>query len=383
MRMKAKGVENVLVTGGAGFIGSHTVDALITKGYKVTVLDNLEPQVHGTGTKPPGYLTSEAIFIRGSMQDRELVKEVVLNADAVIHLAAMVGVGQSMYQVERYVDANTRGTSILLDVLANEDHGVKRLVVASSMSIYGEGEYRCEKCRVDVFPRLRPKKQLDEKKWEHICPDCSTPMVPVATDESKPLQPTSVYAQSKRHQEEMTLLIGETYGVPAVALRYFNVYGSRQALSNPYTGACAIFSNRILNRKPPYIFEDGHQLRDFIHVKDVAEANVLALEKTSADQVALNVGTGKPTSILDLANTLIKLYGADLNPEILGTYRKGDIRHCFADVSKASDQLGFRAKIGLKDGLLELSRWAEEQGWGAADLFDKALEELKQKGLSK
>jgi len=168
-----------------------------------------------------------------------------------------------------------------------------------------------------------------------------------------------------------------------VALRYFNVYGSRQALSNPYTGACAIFSNRILNQTPPYIFEDGHQLRDFIHVKDVAEANVLALESTSADYAVLNVGTGKPTSILDLANTLIGLYGADLNPEIPGTYRKGDIRHCFADVSKASDHLGFQAKTGLKEGLLELSRWAEEQGWGAADLFDKALEELKQRGLSK
>jgi len=208
-------------------------------------------------------------------------------------------------------------------------------------------------------------------------------MVPVATDESKPLQPTSVYAQSKRHQEEMSLLIGETYGIPAVALRYFNVYGSRQALSNPYTGACAIFSNRILNRKPPYIFEDGSQLRDFIHVRDVAQANLLALESTSADYMALNIGTGKPITILDLANTLIQLYGFDLNPEIPGSYRKGDIRHCYADVTKAAERTGFEAKIGLKEGLLELSRWAKEHGWGAADLFDRALEELKQKGLSK
>ena len=381
--MKARGVDNVLVTGGAGFIGSHTVDELITKGYNVTVLDNLEPQVHCEQTKPPQYLAREAVFVKGSIQNREAVERVALTADAVIHLAAMVGVGQSMYQVERYVDTNTRGTSVLLDVLANEDHGVKKLVVASSMSIYGEGKYHCEKCCAEVFPGLRPEKQLEEKKWEHMCPDCGTPVVPAATDESKPLQPTSIYAQSKRHQEEMALLIGETYGIATVALRYFNVYGSRQALSNPYTGACAIFSSRILNQKPPYIFEDGRQLRDFIHVKDVAQANVLALESTSADYAILNVGTGKPTSILDLANTLIELYGADLNPEIPSTYRKGDIRHCFADVSKASDHLGFRAKIALKEGLLELSRWAEEQGWGASDLFDRALEELKQRGLSK
>jgi len=381
--MKARRVEKVLVTGGAGFIGSHTVDALIAKGYEVSVLDNLEAQVHGRITRPPQYLTKDAVFVRGKMQDRESVKKVVLDADAVIHLAAMVGVGQSMYQVERYVDANTRGTSVLLDILTNEDHDVKKVVVASSMSIYGEGKYRCEKCSLDVFPSLRPEKQLDEKVWEHMCPHCGAPMVPVATDESKPLQPTSVYAQSKRHQEEMSLLIGETYGIPAVALRYFNVYGSRQALSNPYTGACAIFSNRILNRKPPYIFEDGSQLRDFIHVRDVAQANLLALESTSADYMALNIGTGKPITILDLANTLIQLYGFDLNPEIPGSYRKGDIRHCYADVTKAAERTGFEAKIGLKEGLLELSRWAKEHGWGAADLFDRALEELKQKGLSK
>jgi len=381
--MKARGVESVLVTGGAGFIGSHTVDVLLAEGYGVTVLDNLEPQVHGRIKRPPGYLTKDAAFVRGTMQDRALVKKLVLNSDAVIHLAAMVGVGQSMYQVERYIDANTRGTSVLLDVLANEDHGVKRMVVASSMSIYGEGKYRCENCHVDVFPRLRPEKQLDEKRWEHMCPQCGAPMVPVATDESKPLQPTSVYAQSKRHQEEMSLLIGETYGISVVALRYFNVYGSRQALANPYTGACAIFSNRILNRKPPYIFEDGKQVRDFIHVRDVAQANLLAIESTSADQMVLNIGTGKPTSILGLANTLIQLYGFDVKPEIPGSYRKGDIRHCFADVTKAAERLGFQAKIGLEEGLSELSQWAKDQGWGAADLFDRALGELKQRGLSK
>jgi len=381
--MKARRVESVLVTGGAGFIGSHTVDVLLAKGYGVTVLDNLEAQVHGRIRKPPPYLTRDAAFVRGSVQDRGLVKKLVLKADAVIHLAAIVGVGQSMYQVERYVDANTRGTSVLLDVLANEDHGVKKMVVASSMSIYGEGKYRCQKCEIDVFPSLRPEKQLDENKWEHMCPQCGSPVVPVATDESKPLQPTSVYAQSKRHQEEMSLLIGETYGIPAVALRYFNVYGSRQALSNPYTGACAIFSNRVLNRKPPYIFEDGNQVRDFIHVTDIAQANLLALESTSADYMALNIGTGKPTSILDLANALIQLYGYDMKTEIPGTYRKGDIRHCFADVTKAAKHLRFEAKTGLNEGLLELSHWAKEQGWGATDLFDRALEELKQRRLSK
>ncbi|MGQ9543668.1 MAG: SDR family NAD(P)-dependent oxidoreductase [Candidatus Bathyarchaeia archaeon] len=336
--MKVKGIEKVLVTGGAGFIGSHTADLLIEHGYHVTILDNLEPQVHGEDERIPGYVNSNATFIYGDIRDRELLKKVIPEVDAVIHLAAMVGVGQSMYQIERYVDINTKGTANLLNVLINKENNVKKLIVASSMSIYGEGKYHCQKCSTNVYPALRDEKRLQKRQWDHLCPTCSTPLTPQPTDEEKPLIPTSIYAMTKRHQEEVCLLIGKTHGIPTVALRYFNVYGSRQTLSNPYTGCAAIFTSRILNNKPPYIFEDGNQKRDFIHVKDIAKANLNALEHNNANYQAINIGTGKPITIKNLAETLTKLYNKpNLKPYISYEYRKGDIRHCYADISKAQN----------------------------------------------
>lgn len=372
----------VLVTGGAGFIGSHTADLLIERGYHVTILDNLEPQVHGKERKLPDYINKNAVLIYGDVLNRELLTKTIREVDAIIHLAAMVGVGQSMYQIERYVDVNTRGTANLLDALVNTENNVKKLVVASSMSIYGEGKYHCEKCASDVYPRLRSEAQLEKKQWDHLCPTCGHPLTPLPTDEEKPLIPTSIYSMTKRHQEEMCLLIGKTYGIPTVALRYFNVYGSRQALSNPYTGCAAIFTSRILNDKPPYIFEDGNQTRDFIHVKDVAKANLLALEHSNADYQAINIGTGKPITIKNLAETLIKLYNRpNLKPYISNEYRKGDVRHCYADITKAQRLLDFKPAITLQDGLAELASWVKTHE-RAIDLFEKALQELKERRLA-
>jgi dTDP-L-rhamnose 4-epimerase len=383
MYVKVKGIEKVLVTGGAGFIGSHTTDLLIEHGYHVIILDNLEPQVHGETKKLPDHVNNNATSIYGDIRERGLLKKLMIEVDAVVHLAAMVGVGQSMYQTERYVDVNTKGTANLLDILINEENNIKKLIVASSMSIYGEGKYLCEKCSTDVYPALRNDEQLKKGQWDHLCPTCNSSLTPQPTDEEKPLISTSIYAMTKRHQEEMCLLIGQTYGIPTVALRYFNVYGARQGLSNPYTGCAAIFTSRILNNKPPYIFEDGNQTRDFIHVKDIAKANLNALEHNNADYKAINIGTGKALTIKSLAKTLTKLYNKpNLKPHISNEYRKGDIRHCYADIQRARKLLNFEPSISLESGLTKLADWGKTQGWGAIDLFEKALKELREKRLA-
>lgn len=373
-------LDKVLVTGGAGFIGSFTVDLLVEKGYDVAILDDLDPQVHRGSI--PEYLNKEARFIRGDVRDAELLTQVTRDIDAVIHLAAAVGVGQSMYQIERYVDHNTRGTATLLDVLVNEENEVKKLVIASSQSVYGEGKYRCERCDEVIYPALRSLERLRSRIWEPPCPNCGEGLIPMATDEEKAPMPTSIYAMTKFHQERMCLLIGETYGIPTVALRYFNVYGPRQALSNPYTGVCAIFTSRILNDKPPYVFEDGHQKRDFVHVKDVARANLLALKKSSADGDVVNIGTGKPVTIEEVAEILIKLHGKEMRPIISQRYRKGDVRHCYADIKRAKRLLGYRPLTPTDVGFATLAKWAEEHGWGAIDLSEKATRELEERGLA-
>lgn len=374
--MKAKRIEKVLVTGGLGFIGSHIVDLLIEKGYEVKLLDNLEPQVHGTSETLPEYYNKNAFFIKGDVRNRDDLISVVNDVDVIIHLAAIVGIGQSMYQIEKYVSYNTYGTANLLDIVINQGNCVKKLIIASSMSIYGEGEYECEDCGV-VYPRLRGEKQVLKKDWEPECPKCGKNVKPLPTDENKTQMPMSIYAQTKRHQEEMCLLIGKTYGIPTVALRYFNVYGPRQSLRNPYTGVVAIFINRLLNRKSPYIFEDGNQTRDFVHVKDVAGATVLALEKSAANYEAINVGTGIPTSIRKLAEKLVKLNNFDIKPYISNRYRKGDVRHCFANISKAERLLDYKPAVTLEEGLKGLIKWAKTNDWQAIDLFGKALKELE------
>ena len=368
-------MSKVLVTGGAGFIGSHLVDKLVEMGDEVVVVDSLEEQVH---KKKPSYLNPGAQYLFADIRDESVLAKVVEGVEVIFHEAAAVGVGQSMYQVEKYVEVNTMATAKLLDILVNEEHEVKKLIVASSMSIYGEGAYKCEDCDI-VYPSLRLEDQLKQREWEMKCPKCGKIVNPIATSEDKPLYPTSIYAITKRDQEEMCLTVGRTYGIPTVALRYFNVYGPRQSLNNPYTGVCAIFSARIKNNNPPLIFEEGLQSRDFVSVHDIAEANILSMKSSTANYEVFNVGTGKSINILEIAQTLIKLYNKDLKPEITNKYRAGDTRHCFADISKIKNKLGYKPKVDFEEGMKELVGWGEKEV--AEDKFEEAHEELLRRGL--
>ncbi len=368
--------KKILVTGGAGFIGSFIVDELV-KENDVTVLDNLTPQVHKDSQKPD-YLNPKADFVQGNVGD-ENFKELLHDHEILYHQAAAVGVGQSMYQVKDYVGENTYATSNILQALVEEDHDIEKVVVASSMSIYGEGKYECDECGV-VYPSLRSNKQLKSKEWEAKCPSCGRDLKPRPTDEDKPLRPTSIYAITKRDQEEMCLVIGKAYGIPTVALRYFNVYGPRQALSNPYTGVCAVFSSRIRNNNPPVIYEDGLQTRDFVSVHDIVQANILAL-KQRADYGVFNVGTGEPISIKRIADVLLELYGKDLKPIVEGRFREGDIRHCYPDISRIK-RLGYEPKEKFSEGIKELAEWVDSQPQKEIqDLFESAQAELEKRNL--
>ena len=349
---------NVLVTGGAGFIGSHLVDALVENGHKVRVLDKLVRQVHTAGR--PLHLNSQAEFIHGDVIDRQVVDRALEGIDAVYHEAAEVGVGQSMYEMHRYVQANTLGTAVLLEAVVAHKGAIRKLIVASSMSIYGEGGYLCSSCGV-VLPEPRPADQLLARRWEVECPRCLGKLEPIGTSEEKPLFPTSVYAITKQDQEQLALVAGRAYSIPTVALRYFNAYGTRQALSNPYTGVCAIFSSRLLNDQPPVVFEDGGQSRDFVHVSDIVRANLLALETDSADYQAVNIGTGVATTVLQVAQLLAVGLGKDLDAEVTGKYREGDIRHCVADISRARSLLGYEPRVTLEQGMPELLSWIKAQ----------------------
>jgi dTDP-L-rhamnose 4-epimerase len=371
---------DVLVTGGAGFVGSHLVEVLLHRGHRVRVLDALVPQVHGPDRRRPRYLPDDAEFIHGDVRDRQVWRRALKGIRVVFHDAAEVGVGQSMYQPVRYVEANTLGTAILLEELISGGYAVEKLIVASSMSIYGEGQYRCRQCGV-VSPEIRPTQQLADRQWEVRCPSCREPVAPEPTPESKPLLPTSVYAVTKRDQEELCLMIGRAYRLPTVALRYFNIYGPRQSLSNPYTGVAAIFSSRLRNGKPPKIFEDGQQKRDFIHVSDIVEASLLAMERREADYDVFNVGTGCATSVLEVAQALREALGVAIQPEIVQQYRAGDIRHCYADIAKIRARLGFEPKRSLRDGVRDLVAWAREAE--AVDRVDQAMEELAVRGLAR
>ena len=367
----------ILVTGGAGFIGSHLVDALVREGHAVRVLDSFDPQVHGG--RAPDYLNAGAEYLEGDVRDRGALARALREVEAVFHEAAVVGVGQSMYEIEKYVSANVLGTGVLLDVIVNDRVPLKKLVVASSMSIYGEGQYACQACG-PVTPPLRPVEQLEARAWEMRCPRCGQPARPEPTPETKPLIPTSVYAVSKRDQEELCLCVGRSYGIPTTALRYFNVYGPRQALSNPYTGVCAIFSARIKNHHRPLVFEDGEQTRDFVHVQDIVQANLLVMRDARAADSVLNVGTGSAVSIAEIGRLLAKLYGVPVEPELTRKYRAGDIRHCFADVSKLR-ALGFRPSVSLEDGLRGLAEWG--RGVEAEDRVEAAAKELESRGLTR
>jgi dTDP-L-rhamnose 4-epimerase len=367
----------VLITGGAGFIGSHLSDALLARGAHVRVLDNLSPQVHGPAARRPAYLDPDVELIRGDVRDAEAVRRALEGVDAVCHLAAAVGVGQSMYEIAGYTSVNNLGTAVLLEALATRPVG--RLVVASSMSVYGEGLYQAADGR-RVEDAERPLERLAAARWEP-CDEHGAALVPVATPETKRPSLSSVYALSKFDQERLALVIGRAYGMPVVALRFFNVYGPRQALSNPYTGVLAIFAARLLNGRPPSIYEDGLQQRDFVSVHDVAAACVQALEAPAAGGGVFNIGSGSASTIREIAVRVAAAVGREgIEPEITGRYRMGDIRHCFADIALARAALGYAPRVGLDAGLRELASWLE--GQHAEDRVAQASAELAARGLT-
>lgn len=370
-------IKKVLITGGAGFIGSHLCDELLDRKYEVMVLDNLSEQVHGHDCHRPDYLDPRVQLIKGDVRDAALVENLVKQVDAVYHLAALVGVGQSMYQIREYTDVNNIGTAVLLEAIIK--YPVKKLVVASSMSIYGEGLYK-NRAGTLYMDTSRTMDRLKRNEWD-VYDEEEEVLVPYATPESKTPDLSSLYALSKYDQEQLCIMIGKAYNFPVTALRFFNVYGTRQALSNPYTGVLAIFSSRLLNNRPPLIFEDGEQLRDFVHVKDIAMACRLAIEKTSSDGKVINIGSGTSYTIKSIASTLAKTMGKEhIQPEITGEYRIGDIRNCFADISKAKEILGYSPQITFEEGLQELVTWLKDQM--AIDHVDKAKEELSSRGLT-
>lgn len=373
-------MAKVLVTGGAGFIGSFIVDELVARGHEVRILDNLEPQVHGPEQKKPDYLNPEAEFVFGDICDRELFKKCLEGVEVVFHEAAGVGVGQSMYQVLKYVRSNSLGIATLLDIVANgEAKSLKKMIIPSSMSIYGEGAYSCPHCGL-VYPTERTPEMLEKHQWEPVCPKCGADISPIPVTEDKPLVPTSVYAVTKRDHEELSLSVGKAYGVSTFALRYFNVYGSRQALSNPYTGVAAIFCGNLLRGSAPGIFEDGHQKRDFIHISDIVSANMACMDEEKIRYGVYNVGSGDQISILELAKLLAKALKVDIDPVIVEKFRVGDIRHCFADLTKIKNELGWEPKVKLEDGVQELIQWVA--GQTPEDQIGDAMKELLEKGLA-
>lgn len=370
--------KNILVTGGAGFIGSHLTDKLIDSGYNVTILDNLTSQVHQG--KKPNYLNKKAKFLKGDITKKGNIANAVKNIDAIFHEASVVGVGQSMYDIEHYVKNNSLGTSVLLDFLANNKHSVKRILVASSMSAYGEGLYNCKRCGM-VRPPLRDDSQMSKKKWELFCPNCKGLLKPIGIPESESFKCNSIYAVTKQSQEDMVMIFGQAYGVPATALRYFNVYGPRQSLSNPYTGVAAIFLSRLKNDKSPIVYEDGLQTRDFISVYDIADANMFCLENEKSFGKIFNLGSGNTVTIKSIAEILAKLLLKKINPDITQKFRSGDVRHCTGDINLIKKTLGWSPKWSFEEGMKDLIAWGEKEN--AKDLFDQAERELDLKGLLK
>jgi dTDP-L-rhamnose 4-epimerase len=368
---RASTPETVLITGGAGFIGSHLADALLARGQRVRALDSLIPQVHG-GAARPAYLSDGVELITGDVRNADALRGALDGVDAVVHLAARVGVGQSMYEMAEYTSVNSLGTAALLEALA--ERPVRKLVVASSMSIYGEGLYTDSEGH-EVEPPERTHEQLAARDWDYAG------FEPMPTPERKRPGLSSIYALTKYDQERACLVAGSAYGIPTVALRLFNTYGPRQALSNPYTGVLAIFASCLLNDRPPRIFEDGLQRRDFVSVHDVARAFALALDEDGADGLAVNIGSGRSVTVRDLAAQLGAVVGRELEPEITGESRVGDIRHCFADVGLAQETLGYTPEVELADGMSALAAWLE--GQTADDRVDDATEELTRRGLAR
>jgi dTDP-L-rhamnose 4-epimerase len=372
----------VLVTGGAGFIGSYLVDDLIGSGHEVGVLDNLDPQVHGPTAQPiliQEHLQSHRVrFSQSDVTDLAAVDAALDGVSAVVHLAAAVGVGQSMYRPHYYVHANSEGTGVLLEAIARRTARPRTLIVASSMSLYGEGSYRCDQCGSEEG-KDRDDAQLARGDWELLCRRCNAALRPCPTPETKTPALTSVYAATKKHQEDLCVTFGRAHRLSTFAFRFFNVYGARQSLNNPYTGVAAIFLSRLLNGRAPLVFEDGRQTRDFVDVRDVARCLRMAVEFEGDGVHVLNVGTGRGTSILDMCMNLARILGTQVEPQMLHQYRVGDIRHCIADTSRARAVLGFEAALRLEEGLPDLVEWSRRQR--PQDSVERSLVELKDRGL--
>ena len=376
-------MNNILITGGAGFIGSNLTQKLVKKGFKVTILDNLSKQIHGKNQNSTLYSSIKdiATFIKGDVCNKSDWQKALRNQDAVIHLAAETGTGQSMYEISRYNEVNILGTTHLLDILANENHSIKKMIIASSRSIYGEGKYLCKNDGV-VYPNQRQDIDMANGKFNLVCFKCNEPLQLLATDEHSKIHPSSIYGITKQHQEQMILLIGKSLNIPAVALRYQNVYGPGQSLSNPYTGILSIFSTRLLNGNDIDIYEDGQESRDFVFIDDVVSATILALEKKKANNQIFNVGSGIATSVSEVANLLKSLYNSDIKISVSGKYRLGDIRHNYADLSKIRSELGFSPKFDFISGITLFVNWVKTQEV-MEDKYEISIQELESKGLIK
>lgn len=371
-------ITNILITGGAGFIGSHTADALIARGHRVRILDLLDPQIHGDSADFPRHLNPGAEYVRGDVCELSCVLTALKGIDVVYHFAAQTGVGQSMYDMRSYSYTNCVGTATLLEAVIKGAYPVKRLVLASSRAVYGEGTHLCVAHGI-VYPRVRRREDMERGQFEVHCPVCGGEVSSVPTDEDRPLTPVSVYGWTKKQQEEQCLYMTETFKFPVITLRYFNVYGSRQSLKNPYTGVMTVFYNRIMNGQPIFIYERGTPLRDFVHVSDVVQANLLALEENIQRSSCINVGSGQRHSILDIAEAMARACGREVSMVDSGEFRVGDIHACIAGLARAKESLGYVPRVSLEEGMQEFIVWAKRQE--SVDLFDKSTEELRRYNL--
>lgn len=376
--------KNILITGGAGFIGSNLALKLIEKGHKVTILDNMSKQIHGEDyEKSQLYknIKGKVEFILGTVESEEDWRKALKNIEVVVHLAAETGTGQSMYEINRYIDINIKGTSKLLDILTNEKHDVKKIVIASSRAIYGEGEYICPVHGI-VYPEEREERYMSIGDFNVKCPHCNITVELKPTTEETKKHPSSVYGFTKQAQEEMCMIIGKSLKIPVVAYRYQNVYGPGQSLKNPYTGILSIFSTRIKNGNEINIFEDGQESRDFVYIDDVVNATILGIEKDEANYQTFNVGTGIAVTVQEVAETLIEKYNSDIKIKISGNYRLGDIRHNYADLTKIKTLLNFEPRVDFNAGISKFVDWVEIQNI-EEDNYEKSIEEMKKKGLYK
>lgn len=373
--------KKILITGGAGFIGSNLSLKLIEKDYEITVLDNLSPQIHGDYSPLYESIKHKVNFIKGTVLSYDDWKKALDGVDVVVHFAAETGTGQSMYEIEKYTDVNIKGSSIFLDILANEKHCVKKMIVASSRSIYGEGKYECATHGI-VYPEERLDANMRNKDFNVKCPICNKNAELLATDESSKLHPSSIYGITKQVQEQMFMVMGKSLGIPVVAFRYQNIYGAGQSLSNPYTGILSIFSTRIKNGNDINIFEDGKESRDFVYIEDVVDATILGIEKDEANYEVFNVGLGQAIDVKMVAEMLVKVYDSSSKITISGSYRLGDIRDNYADLTKIKSKLGFSPKVSFEDGIKKFTNWVNTQEI-VEDKYDKSINEMKEKGLYK